>query len=79
MRVALEHEYFSQSLRMCLILLVAAVSFGGGASRGDAAAIRSSFPNELLAVDSLWSIGGRATGPATRTPAGGPGRSRPAP
>ena len=33
-------------------------------------------PNELLAVDSLWSTDGRATGPAIRTPAGGLGRSR---
>jgi hypothetical protein len=62
---------------MCLILLVAAISFAAGASRGDAA--QSRLPTRLLAVDSLWSTGGRATGPATRTPAGGPGRSRPAP
>jgi len=38
-----------------------------------------SFSNGLLAVDSLWSTGGRATGPAIRTPADGPGRSRLAP
>jgi hypothetical protein len=75
---------------MLLILLAAAALFAGCASRAGALATRATYasapllaghssPNLLLAVDSLWSTGGRATGPAIRTPAGGPGRSRPAP
>jgi hypothetical protein len=70
-------------LYMSLILLVAATLFTGCASRaGVMATARAPLappPNALLAVDALWSTGGRATGPAIRTPAGGPGRSRPAP
>jgi hypothetical protein len=69
-------------LYMSLILLVSATLFAGCASRAGAIAPVAPFasplshPNGLLTVDSLWSTGGRATGPAIRTPAGGPGRSR---
>jgi hypothetical protein len=69
-------------LYMSLILLVAATLVTGCASRagavapGGGLAASSSSSNGLLAVDTLWSTGGRATGPAIRTPADGPGRSR---
>jgi hypothetical protein len=67
---------------MSLILLAVATLVAGWASRagavapGGALAGPTSSSNELLAVDSLWSTGDRATGPAIRTPADGPGRSR---
>jgi hypothetical protein len=75
---------------MLLILLATAALFAFYASRTAPLAARAIYvspalsaryasPNLLLAVDALWSTGGRATGPAIRTPAGGPGRSRPAP
>ena len=68
-------------LYMCLILLAAATLFityvSRGAGRIPTAPISPS--PQLLAVDTLWSAGGRATGPAIRTPADGPGRSRSAP
>lgn len=68
-------------LYMSLILLVAATLVTGCASRAGAVApgaVLAAPPspsNELLAADTLWSAGGRATGPAIRTPADGPGRS----
>jgi hypothetical protein len=64
-------------LYMSLILLVAATLFTGCA-KGAPAPARAIF-HALLAVDTLWSTGGRATGPAIRTPVDGPGRSRLAP
>jgi len=74
-------------LYMSLILLVAATLFTSCASRAAVMPVvpaplpmLASFTHEngLLAVDTLWSTGGRATDPAIRTPADGPGRSRPA-
>ena len=65
-------------LYMCLILLVAATLFTGCASGATLARAQAASPDILLAADSLWSAVDRATGPAVRTPAGGPGRSRPA-
>jgi hypothetical protein len=61
---------------MSLILFVSTLSLPGCASRGAGGRGGTMRGNGLLAVDTLWSTGGRATGPATRTPAGGPGRSR---
>ena len=70
---------------LLLILSAAAASLAFWASRADAKAMKrargAAAPqtHQLLAVDTLWSAGGRATGPAIRTPADGPGRSRSAP
>jgi hypothetical protein len=88
--VSAGYEYLDEGSYMCLILLVSATLFAGCASRGAGATVLAAdsraaagppaaLAHGLLAVDSLWSTGGRATGPAIRTPADGPGRSRPAP